>query len=158
MLRWPIGRGKNERAQTSMGQRKRKEDWRRRCEWCDTLIADTADRRKRFCDRRCKGRDYTALLRRERAKARAKLKCQHCGKRIKGAKRVHKYCSLTCQERARYWRHVEARRERNRSYSRRRAALLAALLAASEPALLARLEAEPIPSAVPSPARPQPAP
>lgn len=114
-----------------MGQRKR-EDWRQRCEHCGTLIPDTADQRKRFCDRICKRREYSALIRRERAKARRKLKCEHCGKRIQGAKRVHKYCSLTCQDRARYWRHVEERRERNRAYARRRAALLAALLAGRE--------------------------
>lgn len=112
---------------------RKREDWRQRCECCSALLADGADLRKRFCNRKCKSRKDTADRRRERAAARAKLKCQHCGKRIKGAKRLHKYCSLTCQWRADYWRHVEKKRERNRAYSRRRAALLAALLAAHGP-------------------------
>jgi len=111
-----------------MAQRKR-EDWRRRCEHCGTLIPDTADQRKRFCDRVCKSRGYTALVRRERAAARRKLKCKHCGKRILGAKRLHKYCSLTCQWRADYQRNAEKKRARNRAYQRKRSALLASFLA-----------------------------
>src|SRR5262245_65603770 len=130
MQRRPIGAGKDEREASPMGQRQR-EDWRRRCEHAGTLSPDTADRRKRFCDARCKSRGYTAFVSRERAAARAKLKCQHCGKRIKGAKRARKYCSLRCEWRADYRRNAEKKRERNRAYARRRAALLASLLARS---------------------------
>lgn len=114
---------------------RKREDWRQQCECCSALLPDDADLRKRFCNRKCKSRKDTADRRHERAAARAKLKCQHCGKRIKGSLRARKYCSLTCQERARYWRHVDERRERNRAYSRRRAALLATLLATRSSAL-----------------------
>jgi endogenous inhibitor of DNA gyrase (YacG/DUF329 family) len=118
--RRPIGGRKNERASSSLGQR---EDWRQRCEWCGTLLPETADIRKRFCNRRCKRADYDALIARERAAARAKLTCQRCGKSIKGAKRQdRKYCSLRCQERARYWRHREDRLARAKAYYRRRLA------------------------------------
>ena len=110
-----------------------REDWRRRCEWCGTLIPDTADVRKRYCNHECKSRGYTALVSRERAKARAKLKCQHCGKRIKGAKRARKYCSLRCEWRADYRRNVEKKRARNRAYQRRRSALLASLAGRPQP-------------------------
>jgi endogenous inhibitor of DNA gyrase (YacG/DUF329 family) len=58
-----------------------------------------------FCSAECKHRDYDSYIARERAAARAKLTCQHCGKPIEGARRQdRKYCDLTCQERARYWR------------------------------------------------------
>jgi hypothetical protein len=133
MQRRPIGRGEDEREEASMGQWKR-EDWRRRCEHCGTLIPDSADLRKRFCNRQCKSLGYTALVRRERAKARAKLKCRYCGKFMRAKHSGRKYCSLRCEWRADYWRNVEKKRERNRTYYHRRAALLASLLADSRAA------------------------
>lgn len=116
MQRRPIRSAEDERETSSVDERKVDEDWRQRCEWCGTLLPGTATFRKRFCNSRCKERDYHALIERERAAARAKLKCQRCGKPIEDARRKdRKYCSKICNGRADYRRNAESYCARKRA-------------------------------------------
>jgi hypothetical protein len=76
------------------------------CAWCGETLPEEAERhpRRRYCSRQCKDEAANARAREEWAATLKTLDCPHCGTTFKQGRACQVYCSIRCQDNARYRR------------------------------------------------------
>ena len=76
------------------------------CEWCGDPLPEPEERRrdKRFCCRDCKAAARNDDLRQARLALRPERACGHCKTTFKAKGPANRFCSVSCQQKARYRR------------------------------------------------------
>lgn len=90
------------------------------CEWCGDPLPEKEERRpdKRFCSRKCGGAFRADLLRQARLDLRPERACDHCGTTFKAKGPANRFCSMSCQGKARYRRETGRAEDAGKSCAR----------------------------------------